>query len=91
VHPHGDRLLGRFIRDVDLQLPFVGPPGLLSQAAEKQDCEKKCEIRNPKSETNPNHEGTKQMPDRFALAILDFVIRICFGFRHSDFRFVSDF
>jgi undecaprenyl-diphosphatase len=45
----------------------------------------KSEIRNPKSETNPKSESPKPAPVRSE--VLNFVLRICFGFRASDFEF----
>ncbi len=45
----------------------------------------KSEIRNSKSETNPKTESPKPEPVRSG--VLNFVRRICFGFRASDFEF----
>ncbi|HEV2948608.1 MAG TPA: undecaprenyl-diphosphate phosphatase [Gemmataceae bacterium] len=45
----------------------------------------KPEIRNPKSETNPKSESPKPEPVRSG--VLNFVLRMCFGFRASDFEF----
>jgi undecaprenyl-diphosphatase len=45
----------------------------------------KFEIQNSKSETNPKSEGPKPEPVR--LGVLNFVLRVCFGFRASDFEF----
>src|SRR5229473_2168612 len=45
----------------------------------------KSEIRNPKSETNPKSECPKQESRKSG--VLNFVLRVCFGFRASDFEF----
>jgi len=48
------------------------------------------EIRNPKSEIRNKSEATNApnfRPSRFR--IWDFVLRICFGFRASDFGFLG--
>ena len=43
------------------------------------------EIRNPKSETNQKSEKEILKPARRLFGNSDFVLRICFGFRASDF------
>src|SRR5205809_4356908 len=50
---------------------------------------KKCEIRNPKSETNPNTKNQNLKRRQPSFADWDLVLRICFGFLASDFEFVS--
>src|SRR5947199_9389529 len=49
---------------------------------------KKCEIGNPKSETNPNTKTQIPKPRRL-FGDWDLVLRICFEFLASDFEFVS--
>jgi len=43
----------------------------------------KSEYRNPKPETNPKFESSIVLCERFPVL----VIRVCFGFRASDFEF----
>ena len=45
----------------------------------------KSEYRNPKQYQNPNDQNANPQVGQFR--ILDFVLRICFGFRASDFGF----
>src|SRR5881628_565284 len=51
----------------------------------------KSEIRNPKEARNPNAEIRRQAPGPLWPLVSDFGLRISFGFRLSDFGFVSSF
>ncbi len=56
----------------------------------------KFEIRNPKHETNtkfefPNVQNATTRKDFSVVSVISIlVIRICFGFRYSDFEFTLD-
>jgi tRNA(Arg) A34 adenosine deaminase TadA len=59
------------------------------QPTGKRHCGKKSEIRNPKSETNPNdgnQQYKKQLQD-FRISVFGFAD--CLGFRNSDFGFMT--
>src|ERR1043166_2788526 len=51
----------------------------------------KSEVRNPKEARNPKPEIRRQTPGLLWLLVSAFGLRISFGFRVSDFGFVSSF
>src|SRR5206468_2880283 len=60
-------------------------PGQVTRRSKSEIRISKSEIRISKSETNPKSEGRKSETERSGFGHSDFGIRICFGFRYSDF------